>query len=80
MRAPIPERILGALQRYVEDRIQPGGFMTAVLSNDLREAIARADDECLAALHTIVARLYNDVPSICWGSPEKVDAWLDGAA
>lgn len=72
----LPQHIRDAMQRYIEDRIQPGGFLTAVLSNDLAEAFARADHINRMRLHDIVRFLYNEAPSTCWGSPEKVKSWL----
>ena len=39
----LPEHIRGAMKRYIEDRLQPGGFLEAVLSNDLAGAFGRAD-------------------------------------
>jgi len=65
-----------ALRRYANDHIQPGGFLTAVLSNDLKEAFGRADDENLVTLFEIVKYCYNELPANCWGSPEKVSKWL----
>lgn len=39
------EQIKESLRLYIEHRIQPGGFLTSVLSNDLFDAVARADYE-----------------------------------
>lgn len=72
----IPERMMGALERYIENRMPPGDFLMAVLCNDLSEACGRADDENIANLPAYAAFLYNEVPSACHGSPEKVMAWL----
>ena len=72
----IPERMMGAIDRYITKGILPGGFLTAVFSNDLAEACTNADDENLANLPAYVSYLYNEVPSNCWGSPEIVRDWL----
>jgi len=72
----IPERTLDGIKRYVEDRIPPGGFLTAVLENNLKESFARADDENLVTIFELVSYIYNRIPFICWGSPEKVKKWL----
>ena len=72
----VPEHTLPAILRYINDHIEPGGFLVAVLSNDLKESFARADIENREALFNIVAYLYNEAPENCWGSPEKVKAWL----
>ena len=73
----IPDHMWGAVERYFIFGFQPGSFLTAVLSNDLREAFARADDENAALMHSWVKFLYNYAPSGSWGSPEKFSAWLD---
>jgi len=72
----IPERTLDGIKRYVEDRIPPGGFLTAMLENNLTESFGRADKENREALYEIVGYVYNKTPSVCWGSPEKVKKWL----
>jgi hypothetical protein len=64
----VPEHDHGSLVRYILDGVIPGGFLQAVLSNDLREACARADDQNLFAIPVIVAWLYNYAPANCWGS------------
>ena len=64
------------LAGYIEERHHCGHFLTAVLSNDLREAVNRADRDNLVALGTIVQWLFWNAPSACWGSREKVRAWL----
>jgi hypothetical protein len=74
--AGVPEHLHGGLVRYLVHRLQPGHFLTAVLENDLREAMGRADEQSRAGLFQIVKFLYNDAPSICWGSPERVQQWL----
>ena len=71
----IPDYMMDGIKRYVEHGINPGSFMTAVLENDLHEAASRADDENINNLPAYVAYLYNEVPTSCWGSPEKVAAW-----
>jgi len=72
--------VIESLQRYVNDRIPPGGFLLAVLSNDLRGACERADQENQRALFEIVKYVYNYVPGVAWGSPERVDEWLGGTS
>ena len=52
-----------------------GDFIGAVLRNDLKEAVGRADEEALDNLPHIVAYLYNDCPSDCWGSTARVADW-----
>lgn len=46
----IPDLVRGGLERYVLYRIAPGQFLTAVICNDLRNAVARADKENISLL------------------------------
>ena len=72
----IPRHTLGGIKRHVENRIPPGGFLTAVLENNLKKSFGQADKENRKVLFEIVCYCYNELPSICWGSPEKVKNWL----
>lgn len=73
----IPPHMIGGLRRYIEDGIPPGSFLTAVLSNDLRGACERADDENRHCLFDYVSFLYNHAPTGSWGSKENFGAWCD---
>ena len=74
----IPERMRESLRLYVEDRIKPGSFLTAVIVNNLEEAVAFADGENMPNIPAYVNFFYNHTPSSCWGSPVKMKKWLDG--
>ena len=65
------------LQAYIEEHRPVGGFLSAVISNDLSRACSRADEDNLRNLPAFVAFLYNAAPSTCWGSPEKMKKWLE---
>lgn len=71
----IPETI-GAIRRYIDQGLPPGDFLYAVLSNDLREAFGRADENNCREMFHIVAYLYNEAPRVCWGNVERVKEWL----
>lgn len=73
----IPERMMGGLERWIKFGIKPGNFLTAVLENDLKSAVAHADDENLQNLPAYVGYLYNEAPGDCWGSKEKVAAYAE---
>lgn len=73
---PIKRSTIEAIERYHNRGILPGGFLQAVLSNDLKEACQQGDQDNLDALVAIVALIYNELPACCWGSPEKVAAWV----
>lgn len=70
-----PETI-ASIRKYADEHCPPGDFLRAVLSNDLVEACARADDDNLRVIPEIVCYCYNEIPGFCWGSQDKVQKWL----
>jgi hypothetical protein len=72
----IPPRTVERLNAYVFDHVDPGGFLEAVLTNNLKEAFQTADDGNLSALPAIVSFMYNHMPARSHGSKERVAAWL----
>lgn len=73
----IPEHMMGSLERWIKFGIKPGDFLTAVLENDLKNAVGYADDENLKNLPAYIGYLYNEAPGDCWGSKEKVAAYAE---
>lgn len=71
----VPPHIHGAIVRYIVDGTPPGGFLTAVICNDLRESFARADLDNREQLFEIVNFFYNHAPGKCWGSPDEMMTW-----
>jgi hypothetical protein len=67
----------GAVERYFVIRIPPGGFLTALLSNDLMESFARADDENADNMRQWAMFLYNYAPQGSFRSPDAVRRWLN---
>lgn len=76
----IPEATREAMVEYVENRREPGGFLSAVICNNLINAVGRADKHNLLVLKEIVQWFYNVAPSCCFGSPEKMSSWLKNEA
>tara|TARA_R100001086_G_scaffold223929_1_gene141764 strand:- start:114 stop:452 length:339 start_codon:yes stop_codon:yes gene_type:complete len=74
-RSNAPIHILDSINRYVEHGIEPGGFVTAVLSNNLVATFRAADAKSLRGLSDILQYIYLEIPSACWGSEAKVKAW-----
>jgi hypothetical protein len=73
----IPERMAYGIKLYVEHHVKPGSFLSAVICNDLTEAVGQADDENLRNIPAYVAYFYNEAPRGCWGSPERFTEWLN---
>lgn len=68
--------VLDSLIRYAETGCPTGGFLRAVLSNDLMEAVSRADADNRRTLVDIVQFVYMELPRGCYGSPETVLEWI----
>lgn len=72
----VPEHNIDALWLYVNHGIETGGFLRAVLENDLMESFGHADIENRHHLFEICSFIYNELPTGCHGSCEKVQKWL----
>jgi hypothetical protein len=73
----IPEHMHDGVLNYVFDFVEPGGFLTAVLENDLAGAVARADHINIHAIAEWGQFLMWAMPRAAWGSPEAVNEWLN---
>lgn len=73
----IPAHMRKGLANYVRFGQPPGNFLLAILTNNLREACARADEENRGALFQYVYVLTNYAPAGCWGDVESVKAWIE---
>lgn len=73
----IPKPVMAGMKRYVEHHIKPGSFLTAVIENNLMDTVREADKDSFAAIKDIVGWMYNEPTSECWGSPKKMEAWLE---
>ncbi|MFA5999999.1 MAG: hypothetical protein WC783_03420 [Candidatus Paceibacterota bacterium] len=58
----VPPITKQAIDDYVKKGVNPGSFIKAILTNNLREAVTLADTENLAALKATVYYVYNEVP------------------
>jgi len=71
----LPAHMQESARRYVEDGADVGGFLTALLSNNLLETYGKADSANIKAIPAWLAFLYWEAPSTCWGSVAKVKGW-----
>lgn len=79
--ALLPAHCVNGMIAYFDERRPTGGFLAAVLANDLIGAFAHADDTNKVRLHDYAMWLYNYAPSRstgAWGSYEAVQKWLAG--
>ena len=72
----VSELIRESLELYVNKGIPPGGFLKAVLANDLMYSMAKADDFNRHNLFYIVEYIYNEIPANCYGDYETVSNWI----
>lgn len=72
----IPRYMWDAITHYIMEGIGPGHFLTAVISNDLFEAVSRADNTNKHLLDRYIMFFYNYAPTGCWGSPSNFEDWL----
>ena len=73
----IRQDIREKLDNYAQHGTPTGDFLRAVLSNDLMEAVGRADDYNITTVHSICGYVYNELPSRCHGSPEIYRSWIE---
>ena len=78
--APVNCALQAGLERYVEHGVMPGGFMSAVLRNDMKNAFRYADDENAQNMANIMQWIECNLPIRCWGSASRVAVWTCGAA
>ena len=70
------QKMVPAIKRYVENRIEAGGFLTALFSNDLSGTFNRADGTNEPLIRDWVVWVHTEMPGHMAGSREKVEAHL----
>lgn len=73
--AAIPETIRCGLIHAIVYGYPPGGFLSAVFSNDLMETFGRADPDSVRGLHATLTWIHTFAPRGCWGSPDALKNW-----
>jgi hypothetical protein len=73
----IPSYMFPAIENWIAEGRIPGSFLRAVLENDLRSAVACADDTNIRVLPAYISFFYGYAPSPCWGSKEKFEKWAE---
>lgn len=72
----IKESTIQTINDYVVQGLPPGGFVTAVLANDLMGALGRADLENRLSIWAICNYVYNEIGCSLHGSYEAVEKHL----
>lgn len=74
----VPHHMRDGYKLWIEHGILPGSFGEALLRNDLKGAMGKADDINSRHIKSTVAWFYNFSPSNCWGSVQNVNDWMAG--
>jgi len=73
----IPLHMRDGLNRWFDDHREPGGFLQAVLQNDLITAAVVGDAINRSCLHNYVLFLINEAPTPSYGSPKNYLDWIN---
>lgn len=74
--ANVPGHTQEALFNYFVHGYEPGGFLSAVLRNDLVGAASKADSTNKECLANIAIWIMNNAPYGSWGDQDLIDRWL----
>lgn len=72
----LPKELKESIDAYMETGRPTGGFLEAIIDNDLRLAVGRADEINVKLLHVILGYLYNECPAGSWGFAGAAAAWI----
>jgi hypothetical protein len=75
----LPTYMVEGIKAYIEEGRPAGSFLMALLTNNLVNAVMKADETNLRYIRNWALFLHNEAPSECWGSAEKVLAWQSRA-
>jgi len=68
----IPAHMREGTRLYIEEGIEPGGFLTAVLANDLTGAVGRADETNKRYIQQWAEFMMCEMPGNLWGNYDVV--------
>ena len=72
----IPTHTREAMERYFLYGLPPGGFLTALLTNNLYGAVSGADYQNITVLPDIVKWLLTKAPAGSYGNAEIMQSWM----
>jgi hypothetical protein len=73
----VPKSTIDSIIRYLEYGCPPGGFVEAVLANDLIGSVGRADSTNIRYLKNICAYVKWNIDCSSWGSYEIVRKYIN---
>lgn len=65
-----------SLKNYLEYGYPPGSFLTHLLYGDIYRSYQSADRWSKDYLSNIIGFIVNNLPQECYGSKDKVNAWI----
>ena len=68
---------LDCIDEYARIGRPGGGFIHALLTNDLRGAVTQADTSNIVCIYDLVMYCLNQIPADAQGSVEKYEAWVN---
>jgi hypothetical protein len=72
----VPEEVIDALIAYGRDRKDPESiFLFYCLANDFCNAVCSYSGKKSLVLRGIAKFIFNELPSMCWGSETAVRRW-----
>ena len=71
---PVPYMV-ESIKMWLEHKITPGSFLTAVLENDFSQAVVKADSINSKYLREWAIFMINHMPPDSWGSIHAVNNW-----
>ena len=74
--AAIPDDMKDSIIKYIEYGAEPGNFLTAVITNDLKKAVGHADRTNFELLRMYVQWFYNVAPGESQGDIQKMRSWM----
>jgi len=75
VRAGLPGHMWDGVELYLTRGIVTGDFLTAIFENSLARAAHHADHVNCHLLFEWASFMFTAMPSVCWGSPDKVTKW-----
>lgn len=72
----VPQHTREALERYFLYGLEPGGFLTAMLTNNLYGAVGSADHQNIQVIPDIIKWLLTKAPVGSYGSAEAMRSWI----
>lgn len=74
--AQFPEHMKETISKYVEHGVPVGGFLEAVITDNLRDAVFKADSSNLPLLRDYLLFFRWETPPQCHGSVENYKNWI----